>query len=291
MDGHLRSTGGGSVTVAILDCEATSTDPHTAELLEVVAHLATVDHRGDEEGNPTIVLDDVVGDFTALNEPSCEIPQDVVDLTGITADTVCGHRIAVDALAAFLRRADLLIAHNAVYDRTLLERAGLPSMRWACSMQMIDWRNQLVGRSLPALAREFHLPYTETHRAAGDVQTLTWLLGCGSRWPHRRTHPTFLAELLASVDVDRGVLLMRVPKEPKGLYDAVKLAVPDARWCKPRKTLWVPCTRADAREIWPRVAGAYGYPSLARENVRYETVDITTDYERALGLQPQEVPA
>jgi DNA polymerase-3 subunit epsilon len=40
--------------------------------------------------------------FSAFNEPSIPIPEEVVELTHITDEMVAGHRIDPDAVAAFV---------------------------------------------------------------------------------------------------------------------------------------------------------------------------------------------
>src|SRR5205814_1219262 len=64
----------------------------------------------------------ITGIFTSFHEPSIPIPEEIVELTGITDQMVSGHRIDPDAVASFITDAVLVIAHNATFDRKFAER-------------------------------------------------------------------------------------------------------------------------------------------------------------------------
>ena len=71
-----------------------------------------------------------------------------------------------------MTRCEWLIAHNAGFDRPLVERSikGLDGMRWACTMSDINWNTRrAMGVSLPALCASMGLWY-DAHRAMEDAR-------------------------------------------------------------------------------------------------------------------------
>ncbi|MBK9066031.1 MAG: hypothetical protein IPL76_03965 [Gemmatimonadetes bacterium] len=116
----------------------------------------------------------------------------MVELTGITQEMVTGQRIDDAAATALVERADLVIAHNAAFDRRFLNRR-LPACAqkpWACSQREIPWKRE-VGASA---ALEFLLV-----KHAGMFFQATAPRWTAMRWstcwppPSPRGHPAPLA--------------------------------------------------------------------------------------------------
>lgn len=154
----------------ILDFETTGLDPVKDEIIEA----AMVKFRYSETDEITGVSDV----FQAYNEPSVPIPALVTDLTGTTNEMVAGHRIDIVALEAFVADANLIIAHNAGFDRKFAERL-MPIFEhkpWACTQTEIDWRSHGFGGAklgyLLADIGYFH----NAHRAIDDCHALVELL-------------------------------------------------------------------------------------------------------------------
>ena len=109
----------------ILDFETTGLDPAKDEIIEV----AMVKFRY----SATDEITGVSGAFQSYNEPAFPIPALVTDLTGITNEMVAGHRIDIATLEAFVADANIVIAHNAAFDRKLStpekKCIGLPERR------------------------------------------------------------------------------------------------------------------------------------------------------------------
>ena len=85
-----------------------------------------------------------------LRDPEGPLGAEITHLTGLTDDDLCGRRIDVEVANAHIARADLIIAHNARFDRPFLERA-LPMLRtrhWACSVRAVPW----TGHGMPSAA-------------------------------------------------------------------------------------------------------------------------------------------
>ncbi len=116
-----------------VDCEATGTDTAKDEIIELCVRpfQFTTDGLRISAERPV----------RWYNEPKGEISQMITDLTGITADMVRGKAIDLDHLGAMVDVADIVIAHNAEYDRQMLERylGKFANKCWACSMAQVPW--------------------------------------------------------------------------------------------------------------------------------------------------------
>ncbi len=97
----------------VLDVETTGLDPRADEIIE----LAMLPFLYTETGRITAVLPP----FSRLRQPTRPIPETITRLTGITDAMVAGHSIDPDDVAAFVAPADLVIAHNAKFDRPFAE--------------------------------------------------------------------------------------------------------------------------------------------------------------------------
>jgi len=154
----------------ILDFETTGLDPAKEEVIEA----GLVKFRYSETGEIT----GVSGVFQSYNEPSIPVPTLVTELTGITNEMVAGHRLDIAALEAFVADADIIIAHNASFDRKFAERLSpiFEHKHWACTQTEIDWRKHGFGGAklgyLLADIGYFH----NAHRAIDDCHALVEIL-------------------------------------------------------------------------------------------------------------------
>jgi DNA polymerase-3 subunit epsilon len=98
-------------------------------------------------------------------------------LTGISSADVAGRTIDPEAVSRFAG-SDLIVAHNAEFDRRFMERfcpdlAGNP---WACSMTEIAWRDHGHETSKLAFLAAGSGFYYERHRAVHDCHATIELL-------------------------------------------------------------------------------------------------------------------
>ncbi|HYD51526.1 MAG TPA: 3'-5' exonuclease [Gemmatimonadaceae bacterium] len=182
-------------TGVVVDVETTGTVAGTDRIIE----LAMLPFTFDRALGVVLTADEPV---SWLEDPGMPIPERVVELTGITDAMVAGTRIDDEAATAVLARADLVIAHNARFDRPFVE-ARLPvaaERYWACSLGEIAWKER--GNPSPALgallithAGEFPPEGDDAraHRAATDCAMTLHLLAT----PHADGTLPF-ATLLAS---------------------------------------------------------------------------------------------
>lgn len=135
-DRYADDDGTPTCTALFVDVETTGLNPASDEIIELAIAPFTY-------GLTTGLIYTAADAQAWLEDPKREIPSRVVKLTGITNEMVRGRRIDDDAVQELVERADLIIAHNAAFDRPFLERR-LPvfaSRRWACSCYDISWKD------------------------------------------------------------------------------------------------------------------------------------------------------
>ncbi|MCC4298322.1 3'-5' exonuclease [Aurantimonas coralicida] len=158
----------------ILDTETTGLDHRRDEIIELGMVAFTYDDGGIRE---------VINVFSQLQEPSVPISAEITRITGITDDMVAGRSIDLSAVAAFIEPSDLVIAHNAKFDRPFCERfaPGFDIKPWACSVSEVDWSALgFEGSKLAYLVGQcgwFH----NGHRAVDDCHALLEVLAAAPR--------------------------------------------------------------------------------------------------------------
>jgi DNA polymerase-3 subunit epsilon len=170
-----------------VDVETTGLDPSRCEIIE----LAMVPFTYGLDGQ----IYSVGEAFDQLREPSAPIPPEVTAITGLTDAMVAGRRIDANEVAAFAAPAALVVAHNAAFDRRVLERFcdAFSTKPWACSMSQVNWLQEgFEGLKLSYLASDAGFFY-EKHRAVHDCLAALELLAR----PLPRSGRPALQELLA----------------------------------------------------------------------------------------------
>jgi DNA polymerase-3 subunit epsilon len=154
----------------LIDTETTGLSHSKDEIIEIGAVAFTYDDEG--------VIGDVVGVYSGLRQPSEPIPAEITRLTGITDEMVAGLDIDIAALDALVEPADLIIAHNAAFDRPFCEKLSVTfaSKAWACSVREIPWADfGFEGNKLGYLVGQSGL-FHEGHRATDDCHALLEVL-------------------------------------------------------------------------------------------------------------------
>jgi len=185
--GHKRQ--GEIAKVLILDTETTGLDSSKDRLIELALILVDVDKA---TGLPLQVQEV----FDELEDPGRPIPAEATRVTGITDAMVAGKRLNEARVAELMAGVDLVIAHNARFDRGFMENRlpAFAKLPWACSVAEIDWQAQGRGSAkLEFLAHELGFFY-DAHRAEMDCHALLAVLAA----PLPNTGETGLARLLAA---------------------------------------------------------------------------------------------
>jgi DNA polymerase-3 subunit epsilon len=160
------------VRVLVLDTETTGLNHGADKIIELALLRVDVDvATGLPVGAVTV--------YDGLEDPGVPISPEIVAITGITSAMVAGHRLDEARIASLLEGIDLVIAHNAAFDRPFCE-ARIPAfaqLPWGCSFADIDWKKE--GQSsakLEYLAFDKGWFY-EAHRAEVDCHALLAVLG------------------------------------------------------------------------------------------------------------------
>lgn len=260
----------GPVTrVLILDTETTGLEHSRDRIIELALLRVDVETA---TGLPT----GVVEVYDGLEDPGMPIPQEAQQVTGISDAMVRGQRLDDQRVAAMLGSTDLVIAHNAGFDRPFAEArlAQFAHLPWVCSFADLDWKKE--GRSsakLTHLALELGWFY-DAHRAEMDCHALLAVLA--SQLPV--SGQTGLARLLsASARPGYRLQATAAPFEAKDLLKARGY-----RWDGPRK-VWQTWLNDEAQLQaecdWLKVAVYANRPA----RVQVERFDATSRYSSRPG--------
>ena len=260
---------GASQRVLVLDTETTGLTHQADKIIELAMLLVQVDSATGLPFGPVEV-------FEGFEDPGMPIPQIAQEVTGINDDMVKGQRLDDAQVAAMVARADLVVAHNAGFDRPFVE-ARFPcfaTKAWACSFADIDWKAAGAGSAkLSALAQDQGWFY-DAHRAQVDCHALLQVL---SR-PVGGSATTGLHQLIAAAALPS--FKLRATGSPFESKD--KLKTRGYRWDAEAK-VWA-CTLAsqallDAELAWLQ-AEVYGRRSVRPE---IEALDSSVRYSARPG--------
>lgn len=216
--------------VLVLDTETTGLDHRQERIIELAMLSVLVDAATGLPVGPVTV-------FEAFEDPGKPISPEVQALTGISDDDVRGQRIDDAQVEALVQAADVVLAHNAGFDRPFVEaRWGVfEDKAWACSFAGIDWKAQGTGSAkLEFLAGESGWFY-DAHRAQVDCHALLQVLTA----PMQGSGTTRLLHLVQGTAQSRFKLrAMGAPFEAK---DSLKAR--GYRWDAEGRVWW--CTLAD----------------------------------------------
>jgi DNA polymerase-3 subunit epsilon len=158
-------------TLLVLDTETTGLESARDRVIELALLRVDVDTATGRPAGPVQVYD-------GLEDPGRPIPAAITDITGITDAMVAGQRLDEARVAELLQGVDLVVAHNAGFDRPFVE-ARLPAFAqvpWACSFADLDWKALGQGSAkLESLAAACGWFY-DAHRAETDCHALLAVL-------------------------------------------------------------------------------------------------------------------
>ncbi len=254
----------------ILDTETTGLNHARDKIMELALLRVDVDRATGQPVGPVLVYD-------GLEDPGQPIPAEVQAITGIDDGMVRGQQLDTARIAELLDGVDLVVAHNAGFDRPFVE-ARLPAFAakaWACSFADIDWKGEGRGSSkLESLALGLGLFY-DAHRAEMDCHALLAVLQADL--PVARV--TGLARLLASAPT------LRYRLQATGAPFEAKDALKDRgyRWDAVQKvwqTRLHDAALLEAELAWLK-AEIYGQRAA---RVQVETLDALVRYASRAGV-------
>jgi DNA polymerase-3 subunit epsilon len=259
-------------TLLVLDTETTGLNAALDKVVELALLRVTVDLATGQPVGAVQVYD-------GLEDPGMPMPPEITVITGITDEMLRGQALDQARVLAMIEGADLVVAHNAGFDRPFVE-ARLPvfaSKAWGCSFQGIDWKKEGSGSAkLDFLASERGWFY-DAHRAQVDCHALLQVLSSPLA-----DGQTGLSRLLAGSGQTRYKL--RATGAPFESKD--KLKARGYRWDGEGRVWW--CSLAsddllDAECDWLRDE-VYGRRSA---RVMLEALDSWVQYSSRSGLQTE----
>ena len=202
---------------------------------DAVVEFALLPFNYTDDGRVTEVRHDEAQSY--LSAPGRALPPDVAARTGLTDAALEGKHIDVAAAGALLARADLVVAHNARFDRPFVERtvAQARERPWACSRLEAPWYAEgCPSTTLECLAYHYGVYPAERHRALADCETGLWLLA--QRLP-RSDRPVLGAVLARALSPSLRVWAVGAPPEARERFRA-------------RGYRWMPAPRGDLPRAW-----------------------------------------
>jgi DNA polymerase-3 subunit epsilon len=150
----------------IVDLETTGLNPNENGIIE----LGLLEFKFLDSGSSVIS-----SMYSGLQDPGHPISQEVTQLTGLDDVAVRGQNVDWSLVRHYWERADIVVAHNAEFDRSFL--ASVKEIRdvkkhWACSVRHIDWRSKkFASMKLNYLAADHGFVNPFAHRALFDCAT------------------------------------------------------------------------------------------------------------------------
>jgi DNA polymerase-3 subunit epsilon len=152
--------------ILLLDCETSGLSEKTGKLLEIGAIFYSLSTQSIIHSAATLLHADA---------------NPVEHINNISVDSLISvnHTNAyygVSYIKQLIMDADVLIAHNAQFDRKWLEAYPplsciIKAKRWICSRHDIKWPHTF-NLKLETIAKTLEIDYSGSHRALGDCQIL-----------------------------------------------------------------------------------------------------------------------
>ncbi|MAI79215.1 MAG: DNA polymerase III subunit epsilon [Deltaproteobacteria bacterium] len=173
-------------TGLVLDVEATGLDVEADEVIE----LAGRPFEYDWETGCIISVGEA---FHSLRDPGVPLQPVITRITGLKDSDLAGQVFDEEAASDLIQGANIIIAHNASYDRPMTERLlGRGDKVWACSYRQIDWTELGFPAAKLEVLAIYHGFFFEAHRAGADVDALLHLL----TFAHPESGRPYLSHLL-----------------------------------------------------------------------------------------------
>lgn len=156
-----------------VDTETTGVDVRKDNIIE----LAYVPFQFDCETGDVVAIGQ---GKSFLNDPGRPLDDNIRSLTGITTEDVEGKSLPLEEITEDFSNASMIVAHNAGFDRKILERyfPDLAQVLWGCSQQDVPWRLAFgaLSERLEAIALMPGGIFYDAHRALIDCQVGIHLL-------------------------------------------------------------------------------------------------------------------
>ena len=159
------------IRICFLDTETTGVNKEKDHVIEIALKCIEINKlTGDELS--------VITGYESLHDPEIPIPPESTKIHEITDEDVKGCSIDWDKVSEILNISQLIVAHNASFDRPFVEKhCNLSKTKiWACSIQDVDWMERGFKNKKQELLCIWHGFYYGSHRAMIDVDALIHLV-------------------------------------------------------------------------------------------------------------------
>lgn len=156
----------------ILDTETTGLDIGKDEVIELAMLMFEYDPVSGKAGRICEI-------FSEFEQPDSPIPVSATAIHGITNEMVSGKKFNDAEVRRLITQASLVIAHNAEFDRPMIEKrfAQFSQIPWACSLKDIIWRDHgFISGALEILGIGCGFFY-DAHRAEMGCRAVLEVLG------------------------------------------------------------------------------------------------------------------
>ena len=148
-------------SLLILDTETTGLDENNDEVIEIGCILFHVPTKS-VLSQLSFLLPVQINDAQHING----IPVEVSNISQPWSE-------GIDLLLKLVDYCDLIVAHNAAFDKKWFGKGNLPNLEknWLCSLEDINWSFKKNLKSRPSvtdLALSFNIPVWNLHRALSD---------------------------------------------------------------------------------------------------------------------------
>jgi DNA polymerase-3 subunit epsilon len=267
------ATGGPTRRVLILDTETTGLDWRAESIIELAMLAVDVDLQTGKPVGEVEVYED-------FEDPGRPIPPEIVQLTGITSQDVKGQKLNEAKIKEMVERADLIVAHNAGFDRPFVENRleVFEHKAWACSFQGINWKAQGMGSAkLEFLCSELGWFY-DAHRAQVDCHALLRVLSSTLQSDNSEGSSTGLQQLFKAAENARTVVkALGSPFETKD-----KLKARGYRWDAEARVWYTAVKSAEALDAEAEWLKAEVYGGRAAR-IGLETQDALVQFSSRSG--------
>ncbi len=222
------------VTIAVLDVETTGLDHKAHTVIELAIRRIGFDPE-------TAEISTNEPGHSWLQDPGVPLSDFISKMTGISYDDLRDKSIDWALVNELLQSSDLVISHNAAFDRPFIDRSvpASPGKPWGCSVAQINWHAKGFEKAaLGYLSEKFGI-VTAAHRAKADVDAVVAIL---SRVDDRTGKP-YLLELY------RTATMPAIRVEARGTAYEKKdlLKGRRYRWDAAQKFWW----KAVRQDLWP----------------------------------------
>ena len=273
------ASGGPTKRVLILDTETTGLDWRSENIIELAMLAVDVDMATGVPVGEVEVYED-------FEDPGRPIPPEITKLTGITTQDVKGQKLDEAQIKNMVERADLIVAHNAGFDRPFVENRleVFEHKAWACSFQGINWKTQGLGSAkLEFLCSELGWFY-DAHRAQVDCHALLRVLSSPLKNDNQVNGMTGLQQLFKASENARTIVkAFGSPFETKD-----KLKTRGYRWDAEARVWYIAVKSAEALDAEAEWLKSEVYAGRAAR-IGLETQDARVQFSSRSGKSGDRV--